>query len=49
MLEHQRGDAVSFVVYEANGQVKDLVYGCLRAKSSQAVENAKSLATTCTS
>ncbi|OIV93330.1 hypothetical protein TanjilG_23266 [Lupinus angustifolius] len=32
--EHQRGDAVSSMVYEANARVKDPVYGCVGAISS---------------
>ncbi|KAF7828198.1 LOB domain-containing protein 4-like [Senna tora] len=31
---HQRGDAVSSMVYEANAQVQDPVYGCVSAISS---------------
>lgn len=32
--EHQRGDAVSSMVYEANARVRDPVYGCVGAISS---------------
>ncbi|KAL3503735.1 hypothetical protein ACH5RR_038184 [Cinchona calisaya] len=32
--EHQRGDAVSAMVYEANARVRDPVYGCVGAISS---------------
>lgn len=32
--EHQRGDAVSSMVYEANARVRDPVYGCAGAISS---------------
>ncbi|KAH7387067.1 hypothetical protein KP509_16G003500 [Ceratopteris richardii] len=32
--EHQRGDAVSSMVYEANARVRDNVYGCVGAISS---------------
>ncbi|XVF87045.1 hypothetical protein PTKIN_Ptkin18bG0089100 [Pterospermum kingtungense] len=32
--EHQRGDAVSSMVYEANARVRDPVYGCVAAISS---------------
>lgn len=32
--EHQRGDAVSSLVYEANARVRDPVYGCVGAISS---------------
>ena len=31
---HQRGDAVSSMVYEANARVRDPVYGCVGAISS---------------
>ncbi|XP_042497468.1 LOB domain-containing protein 4-like [Macadamia integrifolia] len=31
---HQRGDAVSSMVYEANARVRDPVYGCVSAISS---------------
>lgn len=31
---HQRGDAVSSLVYEANARVRDPVYGCVGAISS---------------
>ncbi|KAK8574982.1 hypothetical protein V6N13_033801 [Hibiscus sabdariffa] len=31
---HQRGDAVSSIVYEANARVRDPVYGCVGAISS---------------
>ena len=31
---HQRGDAVSSMVYEANARVRDPVYGCAGAISS---------------
>jgi|UniRef100_A0A2N9EPZ0 hypothetical protein len=32
--EHQRSDAVSSMVYEANARVRDPVYGCVGAISS---------------
>lgn len=32
--EHQRGDAVSSMVYEANARVRDPVYGCVGTISS---------------
>ncbi|KAK6934804.1 Lateral organ boundaries, LOB [Dillenia turbinata] len=32
--EHQRNDAVSSMVYEANARVRDPVYGCVGAISS---------------
>lgn len=32
--EHQRGDAVSSMVYEANARIRDPVYGCVGAISS---------------
>ncbi|XP_070018294.1 LOB domain-containing protein 11-like [Nicotiana sylvestris] len=32
--EHQRGDAVSSMVYEANARVRDPVYGCVGAIAS---------------
>lgn len=32
--EHQRGDFVSSMVYEANARVRDPVYGCVGAISS---------------
>nr|WKV35341.1 lateral organ boundaries domain protein 4 [Ipomoea batatas] len=32
--EHQRGDAVSSMVYEANARMRDPVYGCVGAISS---------------
>jgi putative heme degradation protein len=32
--EHQRRDAVSSMVYEANARVRDPVYGCVGAISS---------------
>lgn len=31
---HQRGDAVSSIVYEANARIRDPVYGCVGAISS---------------
>lgn len=34
MPEHQRSDAVSSMVYEANARVRDPVYGCVGAISS---------------
>ncbi|KAG5010882.1 hypothetical protein AAZX31_07G207200 [Glycine max] len=34
LAEHQRGDAVSSMVYEANARVRDPVYGCVGAISS---------------
>ncbi|KAK4708849.1 hypothetical protein R3W88_029774 [Solanum pinnatisectum] len=34
LSEHQRGDAVSSMVYEANARVRDPVYGCVGAISS---------------
>ncbi|XVF40008.1 hypothetical protein PTKIN_Ptkin01aG0078300 [Pterospermum kingtungense] len=38
---HQRGDAVSSMVYEANARVRDPVYGCVGAISSlqQQIDN----------
>ncbi|KAG6583812.1 LOB domain-containing protein 4, partial [Cucurbita argyrosperma subsp. sororia] len=38
---HQRGDAVSSLVYEANARVRDPVYGCVGAISSlqQQIDN----------
>ncbi|XP_073026746.1 LOB domain-containing protein 4-like [Primulina eburnea] len=34
LQEHQRGDAVSSMVYEANARIRDPVYGCVGALSS---------------
>ncbi|KAK4746084.1 hypothetical protein SAY87_012396 [Trapa incisa] len=34
LLEHQRSDAVSSMVYEANARMRDPVYGCVGAISS---------------
>lgn len=31
---HQRGDAISSIVYEANARVRDPVYGCVGAITS---------------
>ncbi|MCO5590781.1 hypothetical protein L7F22_044756 [Adiantum nelumboides] len=34
LAEHQRGDAVSSMVYEANARLRDPVYGCVGVISS---------------
>ncbi|KAK4492408.1 hypothetical protein RD792_003213 [Penstemon davidsonii] len=34
LAEHQRGDAVSSMVYEANARIRDPIYGCVGAISS---------------
>ncbi|KAL8547857.1 hypothetical protein ACS0TY_007249 [Phlomoides rotata] len=49
LAEHQRGDAVSSMVYEANARIRDPVYGCVGAISSlqqqiEALQNQLALA-----